>query len=336
VSAPLVAIAAGYGAAPPESRSYPYPPAETPIVALVRKEIALAPGDVFRGRAATFTGLRIEEPIDWFALHAIDTSLVRQVGNDHRMVGLWYFDIPTLFEYSQFISPAFYALTKSGLARQDDRQMRTVMTLRRVEPRLLRMLGVRHLITDAPVEAPARLRLSVGTDADAELYLYELDDVNVGDYSPTRQRRYVRARDMLAALSGPGFAPRAEVVTDIELPSELVGASAARLSVGKGFFRVSARSPGRSVLVLPLEYSHCLKLESAEPTAQARLFRANLLLTGILFSGTLEATLTYFAGPFRNPGCRIEDARDMETLDIKAASSVYGRPAPYLPRRLAH
>ena len=50
---------------------------------------------------------------------------------------------------------------------------------------------------------------------------------------------------------------------------------------------VRATSPGRSLLILPFDYSHCLRLEAAG--GGARLIPVNLQQTGLLFEERVEA-----------------------------------------------
>ena len=79
--------------------------------------------------------------------------------------------------------------------------------------------------------------------------------------------------------------------------------------------RLEADSPGRSVLLLPLEFSRCLKATSIR-AGEPILFRANLLETGILFSGRLDVTISIRTGVFLDPGCRLQDYRDVTALRI--------------------
>lgn len=298
-------------------RLYPYPPMLTPIVEKLREEIGLVSGRAFHGRVATFTGQSLSSGSTWTDLHALDFQLVRSVGNDHRTVGLWYYNIPSLFEYSPFITPAFYLVMRTFLAKPEDHQLRNVMTLRQIEPRILRALGVRYFITDLPVTVDAHLRAHIDGVGSLSLFLYELDNVNLGNFSPTGVVHATSAGEMLLELSKPDFDAAKTVVTEVPLPSGLVPASPGKLLVEPGRLRLSANSEGTSVLILPLEYSHCLDVEMVrDGVAPIMLFRANLLQAGILFSGDLDVVLRYFTGPFHNSGCRLEDARDIERLNF--------------------
>ena len=121
------------------------------------QESAMVGGAPFRGRTANMIGRSIDHSVDWLDLHAIDGSLSQTAGNELRLVGLNYFGIPSLFEYTSTITPFFYALTSRLLARPGDRQMRSIVVLRRIDPRILAMLGVRFVITDREYGGPARI-----------------------------------------------------------------------------------------------------------------------------------------------------------------------------------
>jgi len=303
-------------------RANPYPPPQTPIVTELAKQIALKPGEIFRGRVGTFTGLRINGSVNWLTLHTTDYELIRRLGNDHRMVGLWYYDIPTLIEYNPLITPAFYLMTKNFLARRGDLQVRSAITVRNINQRILRMMGVRFLITDAPIADFAQLRESIPEHAPPLLYLYELDGVNVGQFSPRNAILRTNASDILTAMERSGFDPAIDIVVEDSLPKNLSPLANSRVTAEVGGLRISASSSGTSVILLPLEFSHCLEVKRiSRAQSLPKLFRANLVLTGLLFDKKLDAVVSYFTGPFHNAACRLEDARDMQRLNVTAATS---------------
>ena len=74
-----------------------------------------------------------------------------------------------------------------------------------------------------------------------------------------------------------------------------------------------ASSTGQSVLVLPVQYSHCWRITSG---GDATLFRANLTQLGVRFSGNLQLELRQVFGPFWQSACRVADAADVERLQM--------------------
>jgi hypothetical protein len=280
----------------------------------LEREIGLVPGGEFRGRVVTLTGRTMPQSVNWRDLQSLDEKILQRVGNDHRIVGLWYYDIPTLMEYNSLITPAFYLFTKSFFSMPGDGQVRSVMTLRRPEPRLLESIGVRFVITDRQLESGV-LRTTMSLAELGDLYLYELSSPNVGQFSPHKAVWSANAGDTLAVLARDDFDPAKEMVTDFALPEKLVTASSAHLWVERGRLRISALSEGGSVLLLPLEFSRCLSLISnAQPGSAPKLFRADLLQAAVLFDKKLDAFIRYTTGPLENSMCRLEDVDDFKRL----------------------
>jgi hypothetical protein len=296
---------------------FPYPPKPNQITDILARETGLQPDDAFRGRTADMTGRSLDRSVDWLDLHGIDGALADATGNELRLVGLHYFGIPALFQYTPTISPFLYALTSRLLALPGDTQMRSTIVLRDFNPRTLAMLGVRFVVTDRTYDGPANLRATV-PGKDRTLYLYEIANPNVGGYSPTTVSKLATASDIIARLADPNFDPAREVIAD--LPGDagsLVAARDARLTFRGTALQIEAESDGKSLLLLPLEFSRCLQA-SVAAGEKPLLLRANLLETGVLFSGRLDATLAIRTGPFLDPACRLRDLLDARALHVGA------------------
>jgi hypothetical protein len=299
-----------------------WPPAQTPVTKLLAREIALRPGSMFRGRVASVAGSDFEA--SWVSApfinqHNYDAMSLLLTGNDHRMYGMWYYDIPTLFEANQFSSPFFHLVNARLLNSRDTKDLRSFETQSIVNDRIMALLGVRYLLSDKllPEGTPVfSYRLTQGRD----LHVYSVANTNVAGYAATTVRRATSGQDAIALLADSAFDPRstALLTTSDELPP-LVPVSSSSLTIERGSYRIEADSPGNSLLVLPIEYSHCLQANLTTTGARpARLFRVDLALTGILFSGRVEGSLALRYGPLSS-GCRIEDWREAEALRIDEA-----------------
>jgi hypothetical protein len=316
-------------------RSFPFPPVKTPLVATLGESIAISPGAPFRGRVATFQAQDVHGKTGWLQLHALDSGRVAATGNDYHMVGMWFYEIPTLIENNRAMSPAFYRLATYLLARPDDVQMRNVVVLRRIVPSVLAMLGVRYVVTDLPQPTPLKLILqtqttppetlrtygvhgpNLGTET---LYLYEVPNPNLGRWGVIESRK-VRSFDAaLDAVADPNFDPaRTAIFIDSvdngDVPAQFDPVDGASLKLVRGGMLVEASSPGTSLLVLPFEFSHCLSVSvPVLETTGPRLLRVNGIEIGLLFSGTIRTEIRYFNGPFAKPNCRIRDAADFSRL----------------------
>src|SRR5262249_6613784 len=88
-----------------------WPPAPTPVTNFLAQELELRAGTPFRGRVASIAGSDFDPQwvqAPFINQHNYDVMNLFLSGNDHRMYGLWYYNIPTLFESNQFSSPFFH------------------------------------------------------------------------------------------------------------------------------------------------------------------------------------------------------------------------------------
>jgi hypothetical protein len=279
----------------------------TPITEILRKTLPLTPGARFNGLAATIDGVQGRSSVDWFDLHLHDYKLWGKIGNDLRLVGLWNYGIPTLFHYNTLMTPPYYLLLTDFLARPADRQVRSLLVLTQINEPMLQLWGVRYLITDVDGEI---------IDGQPALRLVELRDPNLGDYSPTEIRHATDFRSGLATLHDANFDARRIVVTDSALDGAFVPASGVRLTYETYGFHLHAESAARSLLVLPIQYSHCW---TTKDTTTPGLFRADLMQLGVSFTGNLDADLVFRYGPVLAASCRIDDLNDMKRLRIGEA-----------------
>jgi hypothetical protein len=287
----------------------------TPITERLRETIAFQPDSPFRGLVATFTGYQQKSGVSLNDLIPYDLETWEKTGNDHRTVGLWRYNIPTLLQHNSFTTPAYYLMLSRFLSRPEDKQMRSIIVLTNPDQRMLKLWGVRFVIADfEPGFGTSRVTLPV-SDQPA-LRLIELDDFNRGQYSPTKVINARNFRSALDFMRDPSFDGSREVVTEANLPEGLQAASNVELKVEKYGFSIRADSSGQSVLVLPAQFSHCW---SVHGEGNPVLFRTNIMQLGISFKGRLDASLVFQYGPILAGHCRLEDLRDMERLDLRGA-----------------
>jgi hypothetical protein len=287
----------------------------TAITERLRETIAFHPDSPFRGSVATFTGYQQKSGASLNDLILYDLKIWEKTGNDHRTVGLWRYNIPTLLQHNSFTTPAYYLMLSRFLSRPEDKQMRSIIVLTRPDVRMLKLWGVRYVIADfEPGFGTSRVTLPVS--GQQSLSLVELEDFNRGQYSPTK---VVNAKDFHSALDvmrGPSFDGSREVVAETDLPESLQAANNVELKVEKYGLSIRASSSGQSLLVLPAQFSHCW---SAHGEGDPVLFRANVMQLGISFKGRLDASLLFRYGPILAGHCRLEDLRDMELFDLRGA-----------------
>jgi len=152
-----------------------------------------------------------------------------------------------------------------------------------------------------------------------QLYLYENENVNVGQFSPVEIRRAEDAASILAALSDPLFDFRTSVIGDVPASGSLSKANWESLKMVRDGYKIRASSDAQAVLLMPFEFSHCLYVNSSAATTPPFLFRANFLLTGIFFDRELDAEIKFRTDPIMRSRCRLQDLDDGNTMKLRKA-----------------
>jgi hypothetical protein len=307
-----------------------YPPRSSPIVERLREEIAVTPGKTFAGYAATFAGMVARDgPIDWVVQHGFDhKESIRGWGGDHRLVGFWWFDVPTLNDYSQYTSPTLYLIASRLLARPDDGQFRNVITYSYANAALLQAMGVRYLVADDSVSLAAPELLALDLPSQGQLRLLELPDPNLASYTPNEVLRLSAAETLERMADGVDYRRTVFVSPDagIKDPNGRLVLSA--LSFREGGYRLRTQASGTVLVLLPLQFSHCFTTgplageDADEGTGDGaiRLVRANIWQLAAVVSGEVDVSLQFRSGP-GSAACRQRDLADMADIDIKGAAS---------------
>jgi hypothetical protein len=299
-----------------------WPPHETAMTKFLQEEIGLHEGEPFRGRVASIAGTEFEPqyaniPLD--SQHDYDAAVAFYTGNDHRYFGLWYYDIPTLIQGNQFSSPFAHATVSRLFSHRNEKHVRQLTTITRFDPRLYALFGVRFVITSRPL---ADLSPTMSLVLDAEypqlwtLYLYEVPGTNTAGYWSTRPMQVANARQAMQWLASDARNEADAAVYEPTAP-RLVPGTLSDMRVFRDRLVVRAESAGASLLVLPIEFSHCWDVSLAAGST-GRLLRANVNQIGLLFSGRTEVELRYRFSPwhFRCRFRDIADARKLELADV--------------------
>ena len=240
---------------------------------------------------------------------------------------LWAAGVPTANEYSQLVTPqSIYFINQ--LFHQP-----LTFELNWFRPwsgdgnfpllfKTLRALGVRYVAGYERFAAAEAAHLPSTTLPRRPLagppggwLVYELPDANVGNYSPTRVMTAESATEILNNLRSSTFEYRDQVVLSTAISQALTPARNVRMSIVRGGLHVSAQSDGTSLLLLPQQFSHCLRAHDD----RVRLVRANLIMTGLIFSGKVDTDISFDYG-ILSPRCRRADFADLKQLQIKLAS----------------
>ncbi|MGE4165610.1 MAG: hypothetical protein AB7E67_06465 [Xanthobacteraceae bacterium] len=305
------------------SRPYFSPLERNAIVNYLEQRIALGIGRPFEGSVVSIVG-----PIDqnvhvWVSNVSTDYYLWYYGGNDLRTIGFWKYRIPTLNQVSISMTPQYYLTTTEFLAEIGNKQTRNFVGITKLDPAKMALWGVRYIVTDRVLsvgEQRVEMPVEVGPSSrhKSPIRLYELPAPNKGDYSPIEALWAGSAKQTLRIMRNHDFDGRKSLVSDIDLAGDYQPVSNAKMTIADGGIKVSATSPGTSLLVLPVQYSHCWV---PSQSSRVELFRANLMQLGIRFSGTLNVHLKFEFAPLWHSSCRRKDAHDAERLSMTEGRS---------------
>jgi len=292
--------------------------AQTPIIRYLQRHIGLQPGGEFRGSVATYLGQsetmsRLLPDIDTDRYIRISDSplyLFIATQNPHQNTGLWEAGIPSFDEYAHMVTKALVLFTQQLLSEKpfDYRIIRAY----EIRPDILRMIGVRYVLSDGPLDIPALTeveRLQTGGDWDVTLFLYRLEGTNLGNWSPTEVTVLQNGRAVLDAMKSEQQVLRTRVfLSSLPPVSNFTAMKRGALSFSINEFRFRGEADGWSIALLPVQFSYCWK--PVGPRDGSHLVRANYFMTGLIFKGTVDLRYQFSFGPL-NSQCRKADAKTM-------------------------
>lgn len=315
-------------------RDWPYTDSfrRYPIIDYLESQVAVAIDREFRGSVVAMpTDFHKDiKPYNAWRRETTFSYARAYLGNDLGAFGLRRYNIPTLDEMTHNVTPQFYLTVRELLSRPgiDVFDKHFALVTRLNEP-IMALLGLRFIIADYPLPfGTERLAMPFPDEAKAllesqqlwksPLRVYELANPNLGDYSPTAVKHVETARDAILEMARADFDGRRTLITDDpSIGGALVPARDVTMTVRMGGVALQAASAGQSVLVLPVQFSHCWQITSG---SGASLFRANLTQLGVRFRGSLRVELRQIFGPFWQSGCRLDDAADVERLRMADAA----------------
>jgi hypothetical protein len=249
---------------------------------------------------------------------------------DHLTVAnLWMRSVPTASEVLQLVTPQSVYFMHAVL-KNDVRGLLN-MFLPHVSKStlvhfltLMQMVGVRYWVvsnvdyldtmaveTGYPFAVhPRGAHHNLGPNV--QWRVLELPHPNVGNYNPTEVITAETAAAISEVMAPPDFDFTRKVVLTSSIDEPLVPARDMRMSLVRGGLHVSGHSDSTSIVVLPQQFSHCLLARDD----RVRLVRANLMMTGMIFSGDVDTDIVFNYGIF-TPRCRRADISDIKQLKMQ-------------------
>jgi hypothetical protein len=288
--------------------------------------VGLKPGSNWKGCVATLTECKQLDKIgtgtSWGEQASWDIKIWHEAGSDYRGVCLWWLNIPTLFVYSTTMSPDYYFMMTRLFASPKDLQQRSVLVLTHPNIKLLGLFGVKILITDRALSADNQLQSILSPEPPNDIFAYELLNSNISGFSPLKITQCTSARQTLTRMLSPDFDSSNEAVVYENLPFNLTSSNYHDMVWGKNALKIRASAPGMCLLVIPLQYSHCIRITSTNKADfQAQLIRVDMTLTGILFFKNLDVVISPNYGPFTNVFGKFNDYFDLRHLQLNDGTS---------------
>lgn len=281
-------------------------------------ELALKPGDAFKGRSVTLLDMNHPELIGWGPFHFptlyynYRVTFGYEFTNDAQVFG-----VPVTNEYGHWISPPQVALLTTAFYDPRDYIDRAAQSPRVWRASLARLMGVALVVSDEPI--PGEVELYSGMAGNRPLHLTRIANPNRGQYSPAKTVVASSASAMLDLLQAPDFDGEAVAIVEAPLDMTLTAATNVSLSLYKGpMIRINAASAGASLLVLPFDWSYCLQA-SGEGLVEIR--PVNLSQIGLLIQGNADIEIVYRYGLLSGTECRKRDLQRARDLDLENAAT---------------
>jgi hypothetical protein len=299
------------------------------ITEYLRSKLSIFPGSQYQG-SAYFMPTAFDSNLKSYGVWRRENTFTYArwyIGNDIGQYSLRHLNVPTLDQITHNISPPFYLTVRELLTRPGidiyERHYGGIVT--QLNPRILELLGVRFLMADYDLPIGAH-RLSwdlpkeVATLMEfnrllkSRIKIYELENTNLGNYSPTSVLYAKTAKEMIVAMGAKSFDGKKTLITDnLNVIPNLVPVETSKMEVRIGGLNITATSRGNSVLVLPVQFSNCWNVLSGD---KVKLFRADMMLLAMEFSGHVNVELRQAFGPFGESDCRLKDLNDMTRLRV--------------------
>jgi hypothetical protein len=302
-----------------------YPPSRPPLIETLASSIRFAPGDTFHGR---YLDMSITAPLEdgtlpkgstlVYGLMKVALDHVMAFGNDLTVQGPRFYDVPVALELNRLNSAASVLFYNFLLSTEGEVQRIDTRTVTHFDPRLFRLLGIKYVLSQRPIDREYASRVEV-SQLPAETSLYEVSGINVGQFSPLQISVIPEWRSVLERMAAADFDPeQSAILQDNWAGTASLSRATAQIVRTVGGYRVTANSSGRALIVLPFEFSRCLVVNESE--GSARIGRADFFLTGLVFENKVDAELRFRFGPFENAGCRLADLADIRAMGLDIAS----------------
>ena len=261
--------------------------------AFLSQQISISPGNKFNGRVVDLMGYTNFE-------------------------ALFQGRIPAINEHSHLVTPLSVDFYQHYLFDPETTPTRSHYKLVNRNTAIYSLLGVKYLRTEnlkSPLSDLSDDNSYPPQQFAENDYLIELKNPNLGDYSPTNSFEVGSLAETFEIMDNVDFSLLDDVVVYKPIDPNLVKAESPKITNASGDLIINAKSQGKSVLIIPLEFSNCISFNSNDSKSNLiDSFRVNGILTGLLFEKNLNVTAKLRYGIFTNTGCRLKDLEEYRFL----------------------
>ena len=277
-----------------------YPPLKSEIVEYFEKMKNLDQNR-FYGRVLNISG-KLDSKYDliWSAQSKKLHTTLKNTGSDNKLIGFWFFGVPTLEEYSSIYSPILFYLERMVSVNQGI-PMRNIFILgdRSENKNLFKLLGVSVLITDSKKDGAT-------IKNQEEINIHYLNNEYVNGWSPIQVNISNDLPYILSQIAGGKKNLDKEVFLGEFRSKKLVKIKESKILIEEDTIRVVSSSDGQSLLVLPFLFSNCVVVDKIS-TDNVIIQRANGFQLSFEFYKNLDLKIKYEYGLFKNSDCRLRD-----------------------------
>ncbi len=273
-----------------------FPPIENEIVKffLIKKQ-----SKEFSGRVLNISGKVIsKDDLTWSSQSTVLHSNVKNTGNDNKLIGFWFYGIPTVEEYSSIYSPLLFYIERIA-SESHGLPMRNIFVFgdRSKNMNLYNLLGVSVLIKDGDGDDD-----TLNNKKNNEIDYIENKYIN--GWFATNVSVSNDLRDILNNVVNNNISDK--VFLSKFKQKELNKLKENKIFMDGDKLRVIASSEGHSLFIIPFLFSNCIVSKSNIPN-NITIHRVNGFLLGFEFYKNLDSTIQYSNGMFANSDCKIKD-----------------------------
>lgn len=295
----------------------------------------------FKGSFATifpmknnfYLGKNIENNYEksWVYVRNMQRHLYNNIDKKIFTTSLWENKIPSLEDHNHLISPFKYFFFSRFLSHPQDFQKKNWLFASKVDLTILKMLGVKYLLTNQILDEKELFLKSSESD---DFRLYQLSNPNLGDYYVKKIDFFEDSSKFMNRFNQKSIDFRSTAYLhhndQLELNKDLSIGQTEIFEIDKNSIRIKAKTESGSLLILPIEYRNIFKSNESN---NFKIFRVNLFLTGIYFEKSIDLKFKYNSSFLKTLNGLKKDISDLDGYKFEEGFITYPYDA-YQPKSL--